>query len=61
LPSPAHPPDRGGDAALLLPYAGYFRLLAQAEVFVLFDCVQHRARGRVHRTEVPAPAAGWNG
>ena len=40
------------------PYAGYFRLLAQAEVFVLFDCVQHRARGRVHRTEVPAPAGG---
>ena len=43
------------------PYAGYFRLLAQADEFVLFDCVQFPRRGRVHRTEIPGPAgaAAW--
>ncbi len=42
------------------PYAGYFRLLAQADQFVLFDCVQFPRRGRVHRCEVPGPAgAHW--
>jgi hypothetical protein len=35
------------------PYAGYFRLLDQADEFVIFDCVQFRRRGRIHRTEVP--------
>ena len=40
------------------PYAGYFRLLAAADVFVVFDCVQFPRRGRVHRTEVPAPNGG---
>jgi hypothetical protein len=35
------------------PYAGYFRLLEQADEFVIFDCVQFRRRGRIHRTEVP--------
>ncbi len=40
------------------PYAGYFRLLATADLFVIFDCVQFPRRGRVHRTEVPAPAGG---
>lgn len=35
------------------PYAGYFRLLAQADAFVIFDCVQFPRRGRVHRCEVP--------
>jgi hypothetical protein len=38
------------------PYAGYFRLLAQVDEFVLFDCVQFRRRGRIHRTEVPGPS-----
>jgi hypothetical protein len=44
-----------------LPYAGYFRLFAATDVFVLFDCVQFPRRGRVHRTEVPLAdgAAGW--
>lgn len=37
------------------PYAGYFRLFAAAERFVLFDCVQFPRRGRVHRTEVIGP------
>jgi hypothetical protein len=43
------------------PYAGYFRLLAEADVFVLFDCVQFPRRGRVHRCEVPGPggATEW--
>jgi hypothetical protein len=38
------------------PYAGYFRLLAQADEFVILDSVQHPRRGRVHRTEIPGPA-----
>jgi hypothetical protein len=44
-----------------LPYAGYFRLMAAVDEFVLFDCVQFPRRGRVHRTEVPMAngAGGW--
>lgn len=38
------------------PYAGYFRLFAAADTFVLYDCVQFPRRGRVHRTEVIGPA-----
>ena len=38
------------------PYAGYFRLLAAADEFVLLDCVQFPRRGRVHRCQVPGPA-----
>jgi len=34
------------------PYAGYFRLFAACDEFVIFDCVQYPRRGRVHRTEV---------
>ena len=34
------------------PYAGYFRLFAAVDEFVIFDCVQFPQRGRVHRTEV---------
>jgi len=37
------------------PYVGYFRLLAAAETFVIFDDVQFPRRGRVHRCEVPGP------
>lgn len=37
------------------PYAGYFRLFAAADEFVIFDCVQFPRRGRVHRTEVRGP------
>ena len=36
----------------LFPYAGYFRLFAAADEFVLYDCVQFPRRGRVHRSEV---------
>jgi hypothetical protein len=38
------------------PYAGYFRLFADMDEFVIFDCVQFPRRGRVHRTEVPGPS-----
>lgn len=43
------------------PYAGYYRLLACADCFVILDCVQFPRRGRVHRCEVPGPTglAEW--
>jgi hypothetical protein len=41
----------------LYPYAGYFRLFAAVDEFVIFDCVQFPRRGRVHRCEIP----GLNG
>ena len=31
------------------PYAGYFRLFALADIFVILDCVQFPRRGWVHR------------
>lgn len=37
----------------LFPYAGYFRLFAAVDTFVIYDCVQFPRRGRVHRVEVP--------
>jgi WbqC-like protein family len=40
------------------PYAGYFRLFAAVDEFVIFDCVQFPRRGRVHRTELPRSGAG---
>jgi hypothetical protein len=40
------------------PYGGYFRLFATIDQFVIFDSVQFPRRGRVHRTEVPAPGGG---
>ena len=45
----------------LYPYAGYFRLMAAAETFVIFDDVQFPRRGRIHRCEVPGPlgATEW--
>lgn len=36
-----------------LPYAGYFRLFAAVDEFLVYDCVQFPRRGRVHRTQVP--------
>jgi WbqC-like protein family len=36
-----------------IPYAGYFRLFATAEVVVMFDCVQFPRRGWVHRNRLP--------
>jgi hypothetical protein len=40
----------------LYPYAGYFRLFAVADVFVVLDDVQFPRRGRVHRCQIPGPA-----
>jgi len=36
-----------------VPYAGYFRLFAAADVVVMFDCVQFPRRGWVHRNRLP--------
>lgn len=43
------------------PYLGYFRLLSQTDLFILFDCVQFPRRGRVHRAPVLGPTGqeGW--
>lgn len=36
-----------------MPYAGYFRLLAATDLFVVYDCVQFPRRGWVHRNKLP--------
>ncbi len=36
-----------------VPYLGYFRLFSQADLFVIYDCVQFPRRGYVHRNQVP--------
>ena len=43
------------------PYAGYYRLLAAADVFVIYDCVQFPRRGWVHRNQLPRANGepGW--
>jgi hypothetical protein len=35
-----------------LPYAGYFRLFAATDLFVVYDCVQFPRRGWVHRNRL---------
>jgi hypothetical protein len=35
-----------------IPYAGYFRLFAASELFVIYDCVQFARRGWVHRNRL---------
>src|SRR5262245_52093591 len=35
-----------------MPYAGYFRLFAATDLFVLYDCVQFPRRGWVHRNRL---------
>jgi hypothetical protein len=35
-----------------IPYAGYFRLLAASDIFVVYDCVQFPRRGWVHRNRM---------
>lgn len=35
-----------------IPYAGYFRLFAASDVFVMLDCVQFPRRGWVHRNRL---------
>jgi hypothetical protein len=34
------------------PYIGYFKLFAQADLFVIYDCVQFPRRGWVHRNRL---------
>lgn len=36
-----------------IPYAGYFRLFAASDLFVIYDCVQFPRRGWVHRNLLP--------
>ncbi len=36
-----------------VPYAGYFRLFDEADLFVIYDCVQFPRRGYVHRNRLP--------
>jgi hypothetical protein len=36
-----------------VPYAGYFRLFAATDLFVVYDCVQFPRRGWVHRNQLP--------
>ncbi len=35
-----------------MPYAGYFRLMEAADLFVIYDCVQFPRRGWVHRNKL---------
>ncbi len=44
-----------------VPYAGYFRLFAASDLFVIYDCVQFPRRGWVHRNRLPdvAGAERW--
>jgi hypothetical protein len=55
MPAKAH--DRRTVVAVMQPYfasyAGYYRLLAAADIFVIFDCVQFPRRGWVHRNRLP--------
>jgi hypothetical protein len=56
--APGVPPARHRVAVMqpyFYPYAGYFRLFAAVDEFVVFDCVQFPRRGRVHRSQVPGP------
>ena len=36
-----------------IPYAGYFRLFLNTDLFVIYDCVQFPRRGWVHRNRLP--------
>lgn len=41
-----------------MPYAGYFRLFAASDLFVIYDCVQFPRRGWVHRNVLVDRAGG---
>jgi hypothetical protein len=41
-----------------LPYAGYFRLFATSDLFVIYDCVQFPRRGWVHRNRLNDSSGG---
>lgn len=41
------------------PYLGYFRLMAAADRFILFDTAQYINRGWVNRNRILHPTRGW--
>ena len=41
-----------------IPYAGYFRLFAASDLFVIYDCVQFPRRGWVHRNRLLDASGG---
>lgn len=41
-----------------IPYAGYFRLFAASDLFVIYDCVQFARRGWVHRNRLIDASGG---
>lgn len=43
----------------LSPYSGYYSLIAAADIFVIYDCVQFIRRGRIHRSQIHA-STGFN-
>jgi len=56
---PSYPPTEVAAPATIaimqpyfIPYAGYFRLFAASDLFVIFDCVQFPRRGWVHRNRL---------
>src|SRR5262245_19581511 len=54
LPAPltVRPPTVAIMQPYLIPYAGYFRLFAASDLFVIYDCVQFPRRGWVHRNRL---------
>ena len=42
------------------PYAGYYRLMAACDEFVIFDCVQFPRRGFVHRNRLRTDTGNLN-
>ena len=40
------------------PYRGYFRLIEESDIFVIYDCVQFPRRGWVHRN-TPTHGGPW--
>ena len=57
---PVTGPNVFGTVAIMqpyfLPYAGYFRLISQTDLFVVYDCVQFPRRGWVHRNRLTTAA-----
>ncbi len=41
-----------------VPYPGYFRLITNVDLFVIYDCVQFPRRGYVHRNQYPMNGKG---
>ena len=52
MPSRAKPLTVAIMQPYFIPYAGYFRLFAASDLFVIYDCVQFPRRGWVHRNKM---------